>query len=249
MLRACEFPRYCVRVKTLTLLLLAVGFVIPAPARAQQTSPVPPATAGGFVMVIAGSQTIPTSRTSSEFQLFGRTGTVQTLQRRTTGPLIDLAAGHTIFNHLALGLAVVRMSKKQLMSYDARVPVAGSEFQIFPTSDLLRDAEDKETQVHFSALWIAPFNNKVSIDFSGGPSVFFVKRDVITAMTTRAFPVVSKLSDTATGYHAGFALRARLVKNAGLGFRIRYAHATADLPPGIDKVGGLQIGAGLTLVF
>ena len=69
------------------------------------------------------------------------------------------------------------------------------------------------------------------------PQVFFVD------------PVVSKVSDTTIGYHAGFALRARLVKSAGLGFRIRYAHATADLPPGSDKVGGLQVGAGLALVF
>lgn len=108
------------------------------------------------MMVIAGSQTLATSRTSSEFQLFGRTG------------------GH-------------------------------------------RDAP-------------------AAHDYAS-PQVFFVD------------PVVSKVPDTTIGYHAGFALRARLVKSAGLGFRIRYAHATADLPPGSDKVGGLQVGAGLALVF
>jgi hypothetical protein len=239
-----------VRVKTLTPLLMAAAALLPAPALAQQPPPASPrANGGGFVMVIAGSQTVATSRTSSEFQLFGRTGTVETLQRRTTTPLVDLAAGHTIFRHVAVGFGVVRTNTKQLMTYDARVPVPGSDFQIFPTSDALHDMEHRETQLHFSALWIAPFNDKVSIDFSGGPSVFVVKRDAVVTMTTLAFPVVSKVSDTATGYHAGFALRARLVKSAGLGFRIRYAHATADLPPGSDKVGGLQVGAGLTLVF
>ena len=204
-------------------------------------------------MVIAGSQTVPTSRTSSEFPLFGRTGTIETTERRTTMPLFDLAAGHTILRQLAVGLAVARTSTKQLMTYDARVPVQGSDFQIFPVSDILHDVAHDETQLHISALWIAPFNDKVSIDFSGGPSVFFLERDVLVAMTMPqlffANPVVSKVSDTTTGYHAGFALRARLVKSAGLGFRIRYAHATADLPPGSDKVGGLQVGAGLALVF
>lgn len=68
-------------------------------------------------------------------------------------------------------------------------------------------------------------------------------------MDARAFPVITKDSDTAVGYNAGFGLRALLVKNAGLAFGIRYAHATADFSTGAHEVGGLQVRAGLGVVF
>jgi hypothetical protein len=61
--------------------------------------------------------------------------------------------------------------------------------------------------------------------------------------------VVTKDSVTAVGYHAGFDLRALLIKNAGLGFGIRYTRATAELSTGKHHVGGLQIGAGLAVAF
>ena len=236
--------------KTLTPAVCVVAGLLAAPcAYAQQKTQ----DHGGFVSVVFGSQTIPTLTTASEFDVFGRQGTIETTRRRTSAPLLDVAAAHRMFRRFAAGAAVVRTRTGQRVTFDARVPVSPTGFQIYPVSGVYRDAAHRETQLHFSALWIAPFNEKVEIDFSGGPSVLWVNHDSLTAMTMHelffATPVVTKDSDTTVGYHAGFDLRALLIKNAGLGFGIRYTRATADLSTGKHQVGGLQIGAGLAVVF
>ena len=237
-------------VKTLAAAACVVGGMLAGSrAYAQQK----PRGHDGFVAVMVGSQTISTLTTSSEFELFGRQGTIETTRRRTTAPLFDVSTAHRVFRQFAAGAGVVRTRLNQQVTFDARVPLAATGFQIFPVSDVYDDAAHEETQLHLSVLWIAPFNDKVAIDFSAGPSVIWVNHDSLTGMTMPqpfvANVVVTKDSDTTIGYHAGFGLRALLIKNAGLGFGIRYTRATADLSTGRHQVGGLQIGAGLAVVF
>ena len=213
----------------------------------------------GFAAITFGSQTLHTLQTSSEFDVLGRRGTVRTLRHATSAPLVDVAGALTIRRPFAIGVGVLSTRSTQLLSFDASVPVARGSIPIFPDrdilsiSDVLKDAEHRETQVHVSGFWVAPLNDKVTIDFNAGPSVFFVKHDSIAAMTLTpplfAKAVVTKDSATAMGYHTGFDLRARLVKHAGVAFGIRYAHATASLSTGTHPVGGLQVRAGLAAVF
>ena len=239
--------------KISTLLFAVVALLACATAHAQTPPPRAAPARNSFVTLIGGMQTIDTSQTSSEFQLFGRTGTVETTRRKTSAPLVDLSFATKIHSRLGAGFGFVHTDVKQPVTFNARVPISADSIQIFPVSDTYPDAEHKETQLHFSVLWIAPFNDKVSIDFNGGPSVLLVDHDNIVAMTMPqlffANPVITRESDTAIGYHAGFALRALLFQNAGLAVRIRYTQATAKLSTGEYTAGGLQIGAGLALVF
>ena len=230
-------------------ILLAGGLMGAAPANAQATRPMP----RGMVAVTAGAQTIDTLTTSSEFELFGRRGTIETLRRRADAPLFDITGSHRIFGHLAAGLTFARTRTKQLVTYTARVPIAPDTTQIFPVADTYQGAEHAERQLHFFASWVLPFNEKVAVDFSGGPSVLSIKHDSLIGMTMPQLfvtkLVVTKDSDTTMGYHARFGLRARLVKNVGLAFGIRYVRADADLSTGEYRVRGLHIGAGCGLLF
>jgi hypothetical protein len=153
---------------TTAALLLATGLVGAVPANAQSPRPLGHA----FAAVMVGSQTVSTLSASSQFDLFGRTGTVDTLRRRTDAGLIEVTVAPRIAGPLAVGASAMRARTKQLISYDARVPLAPPpSTQIFPTSGSYRDAEHKETQLHFFASWLFPFNDKVAIDFNGGPSI------------------------------------------------------------------------------
>jgi hypothetical protein len=167
-------------VKTLTAAVCVAGALLAGPrAYAQQK----PQGHDGFVTIVVGSQTIPTLTTSAEFDVFGRQGTIETTRRRTSAPLFDVGAGHRITRHFAAGAAVARTRVEQAITFEARVPVSPTGFQIYPVSDIYHDAEHRETPLHSSVLWIVPFNEKVEIDFNGGPSVLWVNHDSLTAMT------------------------------------------------------------------
>jgi hypothetical protein len=226
-----------------------VGALLAAPcAYAQQKTQ----EHGGFVSIVAGSQAISAMSTTSEFDLVGNRVTVHTSRRHTTAPLVDVAGAQTIRRHDAAGAAFLRTATKQLMTWDATNPQSPTGLPPLRFQDVYRDATHKETQLHFSALWIAALNNKAAIDFSAGPSVFFVTHDSIAAITgppLLGFAVVSRDSDTTLGYHAGFGFRGLLLKRTALRVAIRYARATADLSTGPHKVGGLQVGAGAAFVF
>jgi hypothetical protein len=80
-------------VKALTTTVCVAGALLAGPrAYAQQK----PQGHDGFVTVVFGTQNIPTLTTLSEFEFFGRRGTLETTRRPTSAPLLDVAAAHRI---------------------------------------------------------------------------------------------------------------------------------------------------------
>jgi hypothetical protein len=223
------------------------GLLTGSPADAQQrTYP-----DGGFVTVLAGTETIPTLTTSTEFNLAGDRSTVHTSRPHASASLVDISGAKNITPHIAVGASVVRSKIKQVISYNASLPQSVTGFPVFEVADVYPNAQHQETQIHFSGHWVAPFNDKVALDFSGGPSLFLVNHDSIASITGRpyGFPVISRDSDKVLGFHTGGELRAAIVKQVGLAVRMRYARANADYSTGRHVVGGLQVGAGLALIF
>jgi hypothetical protein len=119
-----------------------------------------------------------------------------------------------------------------------------------------------ERVVHVSAAWMTPASRRLELGVFGGPSIFFVKRDLVEDVTySEAFPfdtvtftraTVRDVSKTQIGVHAGVDVTWLFTRRFGVGGMARFTTATVDLatPSGGSlslKVGGFQAGAGVRL--
>jgi hypothetical protein len=236
-------------VRMVTAAVVAGGLLTGSAADAQQrTYP-----ERGFITVIAGTHGIPALTASTDFNVSGdERSSVRTSRPNASALFVDIAGAKNITPHIAVGAAVLHSTIEQFISYTAALPQSVTGFPVFEVSDVYPDAQHQETQIHFSGHWIVPFNNKVALDFSGGPSLFLVNHDSIVSITTRplyGYPVISRDSEKVLGLHAGGEVRAAIVRQVGLAVRVRYARANADYSTGRQTVGGLQVGAGLALIF
>ena len=181
-----------------------------------------------------------------------------------TGAVFDGGAGVRLANGFGVGVAVSRFERLDPVSLDARIPhpfffdrprsLTGSE------PDLTR----LETAVHVEVRWYESVSDTVELAVFGGPTMFNVQQDLVTAIGyDHAYPydeaslastTTAAASASAIGFHAGADISFFFSETVGLGALIRYSGGSVDLPGEGETMvpidtGGFHIGGGLRLRF
>jgi hypothetical protein len=226
--------------------LLALGlFAYAAPAHAQMTW-----TNKGFFAVDAGVQ-VGTHKfeSNSQFPLYDETATIAASQKGKTSPFIEFRGGYKVWENLLVGIGYSMTSSKSDVQIDASIPDARIFDQFRAVSLTAGDAKLNEGALDISGTWMIPVTDKIDVGLIAGPTVFFVKKDVVSSLTvTEPGPSVAgnvtRESETGVGFHLGVDVQYMLNKRYGIGGLARYSFGKVDVSTGEQKVGGLQIGAG-----
>jgi hypothetical protein len=231
--------------------LLALGlFAVAAPAQAQMTW-----TGKGFVAVDAGVQVgTHDFDTTTEFPLYDENATLTTSQKGKTSPMVDFRGGYKIWSNLLIGAGYSWTSAKSDVAISAQIPDPAIHDQPRSATLSAADASHSEGALNITATWMVPMTDKIDIGVMAGPTVFFVKKDVVSALVaTEPGPVASatitEASETGVGFHLGVDVQYLLNQRYGVGALARYSFGKVDVPTGEVKVGGLQIGAGVRVRF
>lgn len=199
------------------------------------------------------------------FSLYGEDGRFDTRYRvNRSGGLFDLSGGVRVWRRLAVGVGFSRASSKQSAELTASVP--HPLFFSRPRSAVSQvgDLTHTETAVHIQALWTVPVTRRIAVALALGPSVFNVRQDVATDMTTQevgapfdqariASVSTTTRRKTAAGGHIGLDITMMVTRQLGGGLFLRYAGASAKVDLASERValkaGGFQTGLGLRVQF
>jgi hypothetical protein len=186
----------------------------------------------------------------------------------TRGPLFDAGAGVRIAGGFGVGVTASWFRRSADSTFDLRVPnplVANAPRQLTGT---VAGLQRREAAAHIQALYAIGVG-KGRMMLSAGPTVVRVTQDLLRSIefdehagfTAIAFSqaVTSQASDTAVGFNLGADLSWPLAAHVAVGSMTRYSRARVTLDPGGSTAstaravelhaGGLQIGAGIRLLF
>lgn len=235
---------------------LAGTLLLPAAAGAQ---------IGGWVSFNGGTQATSTAFDDNiVFPEFHEDADFDAAYGVGGGAIFDGGGGVRLANGLGFGVAVSRFEKLDPASLDARIPhpfffdrprsLSGSE------PDLTR----RETAVHVEVRWFRPVSDTVEVAVFGGPTLFNVRQDLVTAIgydhvypyneASLASATRTAASASKIGFHAGADVGFFFSEVVGVGALIRYSGGSVDLPgEGGNMVpvdiGGFHVGGGLRLRF
>jgi hypothetical protein len=208
-----------------------------------------------------------TETTAGSFDLYEETATVSADLRTGGASMFDIMAGHRIWRNAAVAVGYSRYSDTIATEVTAVIPDP-FEFDAPHTSSLgLENLQHREGAVHLSGAYMLPIEvpgvDTLEILVFGGPSFFSLSKDipagvsVIPGTSTVAEVQVRRIAESATGGHFGVDVTYRiasygLVRNIGVGFFLRGASASVDVPEvegGKVDLGGFSYGVGARLRF
>ena len=121
---------------------------------------------------------------------------------------------------------------------------------------------DNQSAIHLQAVyWFHP-SRRLDVMVSGGPSRLRVEQDFVSDVDySQTFPydsvtfesaTLTRASKTATGGNAGVMVGVRVLRHVSVAGLVRYSSAHVSFPDtGIQafKIGGLQTGGGVQIIF
>jgi hypothetical protein len=182
----------------------------------------------------------------------------------TSAPLFDIGGSYRFLKRLAAGVSYSSLSRDVDGTLDAKIPHPFFFNMPRSISGDLSGLHHKEMGVHIYAMYFIPVSRKLDVGLFGGPSHFSVKQDFATDVDyTSAYPFdtasftgapTKTISSSVTGYNVGADVSWRLTRTLALGGLIRFtgASTTMTVASGNDvdvKVGGVQTGAGVRILF
>ena len=207
-----------------------------------------------FVDVNGGAQTqARTLNTTTSFPLYGETAIINSAQAVDGGGLFDFSGGYRIHRQFSVGVGFSVFSKSGSGTIAASIPNPAVVNRPATSTTSGSDLKHREFGTHLMFIWTQPIHKNFEAAIFGGPSFIKLTQDVMTATVPAGTQTVNVASQsqnaTAKGGNVGVNLNYMVKPNYGVGVFIRYAGATAKLPAGNAKVGGLQLGGGLRLKF
>lgn len=199
-----------------------------------------------------------------EFTEFVETGTVESRFDAKPGLALDGSAGFKLWRNFGIGagMSAYGSPKSDGGEITARIP---HPFHFNQHREVAGEASlsRKETAIHGSVLYFAPFGRNLLAVFGVGPTYFqadqnFVNRvlyDEEYPYDTATFRGVDRDEESASGlgFNASADVSWRLSKSFGLGGIVRYSHASLPFTPGDREVkvdvGGVHAGLGLRVIF
>lgn len=249
---ACDLPRPGLAAALLVVLLASASAATAQPGRV-------------YVEVNGGVQVSTTDFSDNVvFTEFVEEGDLNATYAIDTGPTIDVGGGVVLGKDVALGVGYTRFDRNHDAPVDARVPHPFFFEQPRSISGNARNLTRLEEAVHLQLRWFVPVPGPVQLAVFGGPSLFRVDQDLVSAVTfTHSFPfdtatfsgaATRRQSVSETGYHVGADAAVFFSRFVGVGGFARFSRATVELTSPDDgrfdvDVGGLQAGGGLRIRF
>lgn len=215
----------------------------------------------GFVSVNFGVQAGSRDlSTNSTFTLYDEQASVSTSQDVKGGALFDIGGAYRVWgNNVLAGVSFTHTSSDADVSLTASIPDPVVTDQPRAVTDTLTGANHSENALHLDVIWMMPVANKLDIGFFAGPTIFFVKQDIVAPLRQEDViepvptinPSFNEVSKTTVGFNAGVDLQYLIGKKWGVGGLARYSWGSADIDGASDNltVGGFQIAGGFRARF
>lgn len=217
----------------------------------------------GFITINGGAQ--PTARsvsTGDSFPLFDETATWDSTVGVGSAGLFDINGGYRVWRNVAVALGYSRYSDSSSAGVTASIP----DPLFFDMATIASRTESglthRENAVHLSAAYVLPITDRIDVTVLGGPTFFFVKKDVVSDITVTngalTGATTTRLEETATGghftVHAGYRILGPRwgMRHIGAGIFLRYTGGSIDggsAGAGTIDVGGFNYGAGVRIGF
>ncbi len=212
---------------------------------------------------LGGQTASPAFADTVQFQLYDETGHYLASYATPSSTAFDATAG------VRFGEFVLAVSFWHATPIPSAGVVAVVPHPIAYNNPRLTTAEGVgvnrlENDGHLQLTWLIPLSSRVDLSIYAGPSIFYVRQDMISSLSLResfpydtvgisGFQTVRK-SDVAFGGNVGVDVTVMVWRFAGVGVSGRYSRGTADMPSadaGTVKVraGGAQISGGLRMRF
>lgn len=193
--------------------------------------------------------------TTSSFPLYDETATLTSSQPIHNGPMFAVSAGQRLSPHfgVAVGLSLFKARES-----DSTVVASIPDLAFFSRPKVVTQTatglKHSEAGLHLQAVWFHPVGEKLEIVLSAGPSVFYVKQDLIVVTVTPGTQNITATQDNqahgALGFNGGFEGNYFFNARYGAGIFVRYAGGSVDLPAVQNlRIGGIQGGLGLRVRF
>jgi hypothetical protein len=217
-----------------------------------------------MVNIDAAQQTTTTTFTStSAFTEFVEEGHITAQSTVAKGPVYGGGLIVRVWKNVVLGVDVSYYSKAGSAQIDAQLPHPFLFDRPRLVSATAAGIARKETGTHLIVGVIIPATDRMDLVISGGPSFFQVQQDLVSGVTyTHTYPydavqftgvTMERLTDRATGYHAGADVIVKFSQHVGVGGTLRFTRGTISSTLDGDRlsfdVGGLLAGGGLRLMF
>ena len=254
-----------IRVMAIAIAVLSVAGLRPASAQFAQVKQLLDRewTDMGFITISGGAQpTARSLRTTGSTPLFGETATWDSTVGVGSAGLFDLNGGYRVWRNVAVALGYSRYSDTSSVGVTASIPDP-LFFDMATVENLTGSGlSHSENALHLSAAYVLPITDRIDVTVLGGPTFFFVKKDVVSDITvtdgTLASATRTRLEETTTGGHFTLDVRYRLLgprwglQHIGAGIFVRYTGGSIDggsVGAGDIGVGGFNYGAGVRIGF
>ncbi len=232
----------------------------PPPQPAPDT---PPAKPRFFVSVNGGYQIINQDiATETTFEAFEETATLSSAGELKSEPVFDASLAYQFSNRYGVGAAFSFYTTEDNVAVLARVPHPVFFDQVRVASFEASGVKHTSGALHLNGIWFVPFTRKIDFQVFAGPSIVFVKQDVVTGANLLSEnppftePRIDKITvteqrKTTVGFNAGVDAAYAITPRIGVGATARYLFASADVDGLVDSVnvGGLQVLGGVRFRF
>lgn len=180
--------------------------------------------------------------------------------------LLDVGGSLRLWRGLSVGASYAQLATSDATTLSGAVPhpIRHGAFRDLPVHELSFSHRQRVT--HAFVAWRFPVTERIEASFFAGPSLYNVFQGVVSNVTVREaggppfHTVRADLVQTgahtrnAVGGHAGLDVAYMPTRHFGVGFFVRYASATVDLPGARTgrlflPVGGAEAGGGFRFRF
>ena len=180
------------------------------------------------------------------------------------GGLFDAGASLRVWRRLAIGATYSQLSSRDVTGVAGSVPHPLLFDRLRDVSPQTVRLRHRERVTDIQVGWTVPLGDRFDLTLTGGPSVFNVTHGVVTGIdVTEIGPPFTSVhvNDVASrewmanrvGVNIGADMAYMATARIGVGFFVRYAGASIDLPTAEGRVsldvGGVRAGGGIRVRF
>jgi hypothetical protein len=236
-----------------------------APRASRQATRVNVDTRPRFKLELDGAfgATASTFEESRPITEFAEEGVINTDYEGKAGPGFEVGMQYRFTRNIGVNAALGLINRDEDGTFDAQLPHPLFFNRDREVTGTVSGYKLKETAIHLGLVFTGGGG---SLDYSifAGPSFIKVESDILDELQyNHAYPYDTvtvtgtpsqSLNDNPLGFHVGGSLDFHLGSRFGLGAKVRYSQAKAQLAPEGGQpieldAGGLQVGAGIRIFF
>ena len=200
------------------------------------------------------------------FRAYGEDAQLQSTHVIGGAGMIDAGGNLRLWRDLSVGASYTQLATSDATTLTGTVPhpIRHGAFRDLPLGEL--SFRHRQRVTHAFVAWRFPIVERIEASVLAGPSLYNVFQGVITNVTVREaggppFETVQvdlvqagEHRRNAVGGHVGVDVTYMPTRHVGVGFFVRYAAATVDLPAARTgrlflRVGGAEVGGGFRFRF